>query len=105
TFDDLPFSAEREESLAFVGRIGEEKGVVDAIEVARLTGRRLKIAAKIGPGLAEQDYAERVFKPALQLADTEFLGELTGPERDRLIAASHAVLMPGAWPEPFGLVA
>ncbi len=29
-----------------------------------------------------------------------------GPaERDRLFAESHATLMPGDWPEPFGLVA
>jgi glycosyltransferase involved in cell wall biosynthesis len=105
TFDESAFTAERNEDLVFVGRIAEEKGVVDAIEVARLTGRPLKIAAKIGPTPAEQSYAEEVFTPALSLADTEYLGELTGPERDRLVAASYATLMPGAWPEPFGLVA
>jgi glycosyltransferase involved in cell wall biosynthesis len=105
TFDEAAFSGERNDDLVFVGRICEEKGVVDAIEVARLTGRPLKIAAKIGPTPAEQSYAEEVFKPALALADTEFLGELTGHERDRLVGASYALLMPGAWPEPFGLVA
>jgi hypothetical protein len=35
----------------------------------------------------------------------EYLGELAGPDRDRLFADSYATLMPGAWPEPFGLVA
>lgn len=105
TFDDTPFNEERDGSLVFVGRICEAKGILDAIEVARLTGRRLRIAAKIGPTPPERAYAEEVFKPALRRADTEFLGELTGPERDRLVSASHAVLMPGAWPEPFGLVA
>ena len=35
----------------------------------------------------------------------EFLGELTGDERDALVASSYATLMPGSWPEPFGLVA
>jgi glycosyltransferase involved in cell wall biosynthesis len=105
TFDESAFSEERNEDLVFVGRVCEEKGILGAIEVARLTGRKLKIAAKIGPTPPEQEYAERVFKPALSLADTEFLGELTGPERDRLVGASYALLMPGAWPEPFGLVA
>jgi glycosyltransferase involved in cell wall biosynthesis len=105
TFDQTPFNATRDESLVFVGRICEEKGILDAIEVARLTGRRLRIAAKIGPTPAEQAYAEDVFRPALRLADTEFLGELTGPERDRLLAEGHALVMPGAWPEPFGLTA
>lgn len=105
TFDDAPFKPDRDDSLVFVGRICEEKGIVDAIEVARLTGRTLRIAAKIGPTPAEQDYAENVFKPALERADTDFLGELTGAERDRLLARSHALVMPGAWPEPFGLTA
>ena len=38
-------------------------------------------------------------------ADAEHLGELSSAERDRLYAACHATLMPGNWPEPFGLVA
>jgi glycosyltransferase involved in cell wall biosynthesis len=105
TLDGAPFQTERDDSLVFVGRICEEKGVVDAIEVARLTGRRLRIAAKIGPSAAEQAYAESVFEPALERADAEYLGELSGPDRDRLVAESHALIMPGAWPEPFGLVA
>jgi glycosyltransferase involved in cell wall biosynthesis len=103
-FDEGALVEERDDSLVFVGRICEEKGIVDAIEVARLTGRKLKIAAKIGPTPSEQAYEEEVFKPALARADTEFLGELTGAERDRLVSASYALLMPGAWPEPFGLV-
>lgn len=105
TFDEGAYSEERTDDLVFVGRICEEKGILDAIEVARLTGRPLKIAAKIGPTPPEQAYARDVFKPALARADTEFLGELTSSERDRLVGASYAVLMPGAWPEPFGLVA
>ena len=105
TFDETPFNPNRDDSLVFVGRICEEKGILDAIEVARLTGRRLRIAAKVGPTAGEQAYAEEVFRPALERADTEFLGELTGRERDRLVASSYALLMPGAWPEPFGLTA
>lgn len=105
TLDDAPFQADRDDGLVFVGRICEEKGVADAIEVARLTGRPIRIAAKIGPTPAEQAYAEAIFRPALRRADTEFLGELSGPDRDRLVAGSYALIMPGAWPEPFGLVA
>ena len=33
------------------------------------------------------------------------MGELSGEERDQLFASSYATLMPGSWPEPFGLVA
>ena len=102
---DSPFERRRNDDLVFVGRITPEKGVVDAIEVARISGRRLLIVAKIGPSADEQAYAEGVFRPALERADTEFLGELPGVERDALLAVSYALLMPGAWPEPFGLTA
>ena len=53
----------------------------------------------------EVDYYERVVQPAMRTADVEHLGELSGDDRDRLFAESHATLMPGNWPEPFGLVA
>ncbi|HLO34668.1 MAG TPA: glycosyltransferase, partial [Candidatus Deferrimicrobium sp.] len=67
----------------------------------------LRIAAKIGPTPGEQSFNEQVFQPALKAAGRriEFLGELSGADRDALFAESHAALMPGAWPEPFGLVA
>jgi len=91
----------------FVGRVTPEKGIVDAIEIARLADRPLRIAAKVGPTPHEQEFNDEVFQPALKAAGrgVEFLGELSGADRDELIASSHAVLMPGSWPEPFGLVA
>ena len=102
---DAPFDRRRGDALCFVGRAAPEKGVVDAIEIARRAGRRLRIAAKEGGTPAERAYFEDVFKPALKGADVEFLGELSGPDRDQLFAESYATLMPGSWPEPFGLVA
>jgi len=105
--DDAPFDRRRGEELCFVGRVAPEKGIVDAIQIARLSGRRLRIAAKIGTTPTERRYYEEVFRPALEAAgsDVEFVGELEQADRDHLIAESYASLMPGSWPEPFGLVA
>ncbi len=102
-----PFNPERGETLCFVGRVAPEKGIVDAIEIARRSGRRLRIAAKIGTTSPERKYYEDVFLPALAAAGetVEFLGEVSGEDRDRLFAESYATLMPGSWPEPFGLAA
>jgi glycosyltransferase involved in cell wall biosynthesis len=102
---DVPFERRRGDALCFVGRVAPEKGIVD--EIARLAGRRLRIAAKIAPMGPEREYADAVFMPALEAAgpDVEFLGELSQEDRDLLVAESHASLMPGSWPEPFGLVA
>jgi glycosyltransferase involved in cell wall biosynthesis len=105
--NDAPFGRKRDDALCFVGRIAIEKGPVEAIEIARSVGRPLRIAAKVAPGGAEREYYDAVFKPALDDAgsDVEFLGEISQVERDQLFAESYAALMPGSWPEPFGLVA
>jgi glycosyltransferase involved in cell wall biosynthesis len=107
TLDDAPFDRRRSDDLCFVGRVNPEKGILDAMEIAQRSNRRLRIAAKIGTTPPEVDYNENVFQPALKKAgrSIEFLGELTGEERDALVASSYATLMPGSWPEPFGLVA
>ena len=102
-----PFERRRGDALCFVGRISPVKGAVEAIEIAKATGRPLRIAAKAGPTPEERAYHDEVFQPALAAAgpSVEYLGELAQADRDRLFAESYATLMPGSWPEPFGLVA
>ncbi len=104
---DSPFGRRRTDALCFVGRVAPEKGIVDAIEVAKAAGRPLRIAAKVAAGGVERAYYDEVFVPALKAAGSsvEYLGEISQADRDLLFAESHAVLMPGSWPEPFGLVA
>jgi glycosyltransferase involved in cell wall biosynthesis len=103
----MPTAAVPTDAFCFVGRVAASKGILEAIEIAKLTGRPLRIAAKIGTTPDQQAYYEDVFRPALATAgaDVEFLGEVDDGDRDRLLAESFAALMPGAWPEPFGLVA
>ncbi len=103
----LPFIESPGEEFCFVGRVDPEKGIVEAIEIARLAERPLRIAAKVGTAPHQRAYYEDVFRPALDKAGSsvDYLGELSPSERDRLFAESCATLMPGSWPEPFGLVA
>ena len=106
TLHQAPVAERPGEAFCFVGRADPEKGIVEAIEVARLAGRPLRIAAKVGNKPHQRAYYEEVFQPALKKAgsDVEYLGELEPGDRDRLFADSYATLMPGSWPEPFGLV-
>jgi glycosyltransferase involved in cell wall biosynthesis len=92
------------EDFCFVGRMAPEKGFPDAIEIARLTGRRLMVAAKTPTRQIEIDYHEAVIRPLLDEADVTIMGEVSEADRDRLVASSRASLVPSAWPEPFGLV-
>jgi glycosyltransferase involved in cell wall biosynthesis len=104
--DAAPFVEQPGDAFCFVGRVDPEKGIVDAIEVAQQVGRNLRIAAKVGNLARHRAYFEDVFQPALRRAgkSVEYLGELNRQERDQLFAESYATIMPGAWPEPFGLV-
>jgi glycosyltransferase involved in cell wall biosynthesis len=107
SLEGSPFERRGGDDLCFVGRVAPEKGIVESIEIAKLSGRRIRIAAKRGYTPHEQAYYENAFLPALKSmgGDAEYLGELPGADRDRLFAESYATLMPGSWPEPFGLVA
>jgi glycosyltransferase involved in cell wall biosynthesis len=106
SLDAAPFVEEQGDAFCFVGRIDPEKGVVAAMEIAQRAGRPLRIAAKVGNMARQRAYYEDVFRPALARAGrgVEYLGELKPAERDQLFAESYATIMPGAWPEPFGLV-
>jgi glycosyltransferase involved in cell wall biosynthesis len=107
SLEDAPFDRRRDDSLCFVGRVAPEKGIIEAIEIAKATERPLRIAAKTSELFGERAYYQDVFLPALKEAGSsvEYLGELEQADRDLLFAESYASLMPGSWPEPFGLVA
>lgn len=86
----------------FLGRMCPDKGVVEAIRVARLAGIPLRIAAKMRDP-AEVQYFHDVVEPMLR-PDVEFLGEVGGEDKYKLLGAAIAMLNPIQWMEPFGLV-
>jgi glycosyltransferase involved in cell wall biosynthesis len=87
--------------LVYVGRISPEKRVDSAINIARLTGIPLKIAAKVDK--VDQEYFESVIKPLLDNSLVEFIGEINDREKNELIGGALAFLHPVDWPEPFGV--
>jgi glycosyltransferase involved in cell wall biosynthesis len=99
-----PSSVAPGDYLLLVGRLTREKGIAEAIEVARRTGRRLVIAAKAHERDEQAMFAALV-RPAIRDGIVDWRGEVGGAERDELMAGALATLMLGAWPEPFGLVA
>src|SRR6201985_3906809 len=50
--------------LAFLGRICADKGPVEAIEIARRAGMKLKMAAKVDP--VDQEYFDTVVAPLIE---------------------------------------
>ncbi len=89
--------------LLFVGRMCPEKGILDAIEIARRSDMRLMVLAKINEA-PEEEYFETVVRPALDGLRWDFLEQPPHEVKARAYAEAYATLFPIAWPEPFGLV-
>ena len=96
------WSRRRGDYLAFVGRMGPEKGCRWAIAAARECGLPLKIAAKCRDRAEHACFAEYV-EPFLG-AGIEYLGEVGHAAKVELLRGARATLFPIDWEEPFGLV-
>jgi len=88
--------------LAFLGRISPEKGTHLAIEIAKRSGWRLKMAGKVD--VVDVDYYEQQIKPHIDGKQIEYLGETDHEQKSALIGGAVATLFPITWREPFGLV-
>src|SRR5262249_41642928 len=100
--ESYPYSERSRGYLAFLGRISPEKGLDQAIEIARRAGRRLRIAAKIDR--ADRDYFETEIRSLPSQPHVEFVGEIRERDKAAFLGGADALLFPVCWPEPFGLV-
>ena len=96
------FHPESQGYLAFLGRISPEKRPDRAIAIAKATGKRLKIAAKVDA--ADRTYFEEKIEPLLHHPLIEFIGEIGDAQKSAFLGGADALLFPIDWPEPFGLV-
>ena len=94
----FPFSAERGEYLAFLGRMIPSKGAAQAVRVARELDMPLVMA---GPST---EWFEAEVRPAVDGELIRYLGPIDPTGRNELLAGAAVLLFPIAYPEPFGLV-
>jgi glycosyltransferase involved in cell wall biosynthesis len=90
--------------LAFLGRLEPVKGAHHAIAIARAAGKRLIIAGNridSGPGAR---YFSEMIAPHLDGDTVTYLGPVDDSQKNDLLGASAALLMPIEWEEPFGIV-
>ena len=103
--DAIPFGATADPDgfLLFAGRISPEKGVAEAIEIARRAGRRLILAGSV----YDSGYMQKRIRPLLaeRGSAVEQVGQLAHADLWRLMSRASALLLPIGWEEPFGLVA
>lgn len=100
--DLLSFNPQGGDYLALLGRISPEKGVGNAIAIARASGIKLKIAAKVDK--ADRDFYNSEIKPLLDGPLVEYLGEIGEDQKQEFLGNALALIFPIEWEEPFGLV-
>lgn len=88
--------------VLFLGRMCADKGVREAALIARAAGARLLIAAKMREPNERAYFASQV-EPLLT-DRIQFVGEVAGAVKMKLLGAAAALLNPIRWAEPFGLV-
>jgi len=91
--------------LVFLSRVEEIKGAHWAIEIARRTGRRLVIAGNH----SDRDDPEGRFwrekiAPEIGKGGVEYVGAVDDVQKNALLGAARAMIVPIQWDEPFGIV-
>jgi glycosyltransferase involved in cell wall biosynthesis len=99
---DYELSVEKDDYVAFLGRIAPCKGPHLAIAAARRAGVRLKIAGEVQPMFL--DYWEQQVLPHVDGTTVEFIGDVGLEGKNALLSRARALLFPIQWEEPFGLV-
>jgi glycosyltransferase involved in cell wall biosynthesis len=100
---DLALYAQRKtrgEHLIFIGRLHPDKGVHLAIQVARLSGRRLLIAGIV----QDPAYFRDEIEPHLDDVQIRYVGPVGVEEKNALFADAYALIHLNTIPERFGLV-
>jgi len=93
------FQAQPDDTLLFLGRIHNDKGARQAIEIARACNKKLILAGII----QDQVYYDQYVAPHTDNGRVIYVGSVGPVERNRLLGKACALLHPIQFNEPFGL--
>lgn len=97
--EEFQFEPHPSDYLLFFGRIHPDKGVHEAIKIAKHCEKHLIIAGII----QDQSYYEKHVEPMLQKNKIEYIGSVGPEKRNRLLGNASVLLHPIHFEEPFGL--
>ncbi|HWR25656.1 MAG TPA: glycosyltransferase [Methanosarcina sp.] len=97
--ESFPFNENPEDYLLFLSRIHRDKGTKEAIEVAKKSGRRLRIAGLI----ADEAYFEKEVEPHIDGEQIIYEGHVDSELKKELLSNAYASLHMINFDEPFGL--
>jgi len=88
--------------LLWLSKIMPEKGLAEAIDIAKLNGEKLIISGNIPPQYG--DYFDFRIKPLIDGKNIQFVGAADFSKKVELLKNAKAFIFPVQRPEPFGLV-
>jgi glycosyltransferase involved in cell wall biosynthesis len=102
---EFPFEEKSGDHLIIVGRIRKEKGITQAIEVAKRTNIQLLICGEYFPQYPQIfAYWEKEVKPSIDNVLIFYKGLLAKDALNEQYKKSKAFIFPLQWEEPFGMV-
>ena len=96
------FNEEPKDYLIWLSKIMPQKGIAEAIDIAKLSGENLIISGNIPP--EQGDYFDFRIKPLIDGKKIKFLGAADFEKKIELLKNAKGFLFPVKRPEPFGLV-
>ena len=99
SLDEFTGRTDHGDRLVFLGRIHPDKGVSEAIELARRAAMRLVIAGIIH----DEQYFARQIAPHVDGDQIRYVGAVGPKERDELLGSALALVHLVNFAEPFGL--
>jgi glycosyltransferase involved in cell wall biosynthesis len=93
------FQPDPDDYLLFFGRIHNDKGARQAIEIARACKKKLILAGIV----QDQAYYDQYIAPHLDNGQVVYAGSVGPVERNRMLGNACALLHPIQFDEPFGL--
>jgi glycosyltransferase involved in cell wall biosynthesis len=97
--NQFDFQPDPDDYLLFFGRIHNDKGAKEAIEIARICNKKLILA-----GIIQDDiYYHQHIEPHLDNNNVVYVGSVEPVRRSQLLGKATALLHPINFDEPFGL--
>lgn len=90
--------------LAFLGRLTANKGVKEAIQIARMAGIPLHLAGNISNEPGGEEYFQKEVKPHIDGYHVVYFGEMNDQQKQQHLGGAIALINPVQWDEPFGIV-
>jgi glycosyltransferase involved in cell wall biosynthesis len=103
--DDVAFCARPDDFLIIVGRITPEKGIAEAIRIAKTAKAKLLIIGHVTTHLPwSEEYFRKAVKRHIDGDEIRYIERLPYHEVLQLMGKAKAFLFPLQWDEPFGMV-